>query len=131
MRKIADELVAAGQYVIVMGDLNEGPPNKNIHVANFAPLYEDGTPLIDCYHLAGFDTGPRMGTFNSCGIHNRLDYIFISRNLDTSFRSGGVFRKGLWGSRKTRPDRWTTYAEMTCSAEQASDHAAVFIDLDL
>ena len=75
--------------------------------------------------------GPAGGTFNSCGIHNRLDYIFISRNLDTSFRSGGVFRKGLWGSRKTRPDRWTTYAEMTCSAEQASDHAAVFIDLDL
>jgi transposase len=26
--------------------------------------------------------------------------------------SGTVFRKGLWGTRLTRPDRWDTYPEM-------------------
>ena len=131
VRETAEELVASEKHVVVMGDLNEGPQSEDGHVNNLAPLYEDGSPLVDCYSLRGFNVGERPGTFNSCGIRNRLDYIFISRNLVRHFRSGGVCRKGLWGSRKTRPDGWSTYADMTRSAEQASDHAAVFIDLDL
>ena len=131
VRKIADDLVAARQHVVVMGDLNEGPPTESEHVANFAPLYENQSPLIDCFSLPDFDTGPRPGTFDSCGIHNRLDYIFISQSLKDVFKSGSVLRTGLWGTRKTRPDAWTTYPDMTRSEEQASDHAAVFIDLDL
>ena len=105
VRKIADELVAARQHVVVMGDLNEGPEKEDTHVANFEPLYESGSPLIDCYSLASFDTGPRLGTFNSCGIHNRLDYIFISKSLKKSFHSGSIFRKGLWGNKKDTPGR--------------------------
>jgi hypothetical protein len=41
----------------------------------------------------------------------------------------GVFRKGLWGTRKTRPTDWDIYPEMTNGTEQAADHAAVFVDL--
>jgi hypothetical protein len=40
-------------------------------------------------------------------------------------------RDGLWGSRKTRPTAWITYEEMTNGNQQASDHAAVFLDLAL
>lgn len=131
VREIADELTAAGRHVVVLGDLNEGPPNENVHVANFDPLYNNQSPLIDCYSLAGFDTGPRPGTFDSCGVRNRLDYIFISRSLENAFDSGGIFRSGLWGTRQSRPTNWVTYPDMTRSEEQASDHAALFIDLDL
>lgn len=131
VREIADELTAAGHHVVVLGDLNEGPPNENVHVANFDPLYSNQSPLIDCYSLAGFDTGPRPGTFDSCGVRNRLDYIFISRSLENAFDSGGIFRSGLWGTRQTRPTNWVTYPDMMRSEEQASDHAALFIDLDL
>jgi endonuclease/exonuclease/phosphatase family metal-dependent hydrolase len=131
VREIVDGLVSEGKHVVVLGDLNEGPPSQSEHVANFAALYEDHSPLIDCYSLQGFDPGPRPGTFDSCGVRNRLDYIFISESLRDSFRTGGVFRKGLWGTRKTRPDAWETYAEMTRSEEQASDHAAIFVELDL
>jgi hypothetical protein len=42
-----------------------------------------------------------------------------------------VFWGGLWGSRKTRPDKWTIYQEIANSSEQASDHAAVYIDLNV
>ena len=115
----------------MIGDLNEGPPNANSQVNNFAPLYDNQSPLVDCYSLQGFNTGPRPGTFNSCGIRNRLDYIFISQSLQNAFDSGEVFRMGLWGRRITRPTAWGTYPDMTRSEEQASDHAAVFIDLDL
>jgi endonuclease/exonuclease/phosphatase family metal-dependent hydrolase len=131
VRDIVDALVGDGQHVVVMGDLNEGPPHENEHVANFAPLYENQSPLVDCYSLPGFDPGPRPGTFDSCGIRNRLDYIFISASLRSAFRAGGIFRMGLWGTRQTRPDAWNTYSDMTRSEEQASDHAAIFIDLDL
>ena len=131
VRNIADELTNDGHHVVVLGDLNEGPPNESQHVLNFEPLYESSSPLIDCYSLQGFDPGPRPGTFNSCGIRNRLDYIFISESLENAFHAGGIWRMGLWGTRITRPDNWVTYQDMTRSDEQASDHAAVFIDLDL
>jgi endonuclease/exonuclease/phosphatase family metal-dependent hydrolase len=131
VRAIVDELISDGQHVVVMGDLNEGPPNENEHVANFAPLYENQSPLVECYSLPGFDPGPRPGTFDSCGIRNRLDYIFISASLRSAFHAGGIFRTGLWGTRQTRPDAWDTYSDMTRSEEQASDHAAIFVDLDL
>lgn len=44
---------------------------------------------------------------------------------------GRIFRKGIWGDRVTRPTAWETYPEMTESVHQASDHAAVVVELDL
>lgn len=94
-------------------------------------LFDNNSPLVDCYSIAGFQVGSRPGTFDSCGLRNRLDYILISQSLQADFKGGGVFKKGLWGSRKTRPNAWKTYAEMTGSSEQASDHAAIYIDLNI
>jgi endonuclease/exonuclease/phosphatase family metal-dependent hydrolase len=131
VRSIADGLVAENQHVVVLGDLNEGLPAGGSQAINLEPLYANGSPLVDCYSLQGFNLGDRLGSFDSCGPSNRLDYIFLSRSLLPSFEGGGLFRTGLWGSRKTRPDAWDTYEEMTESAHQASDHAAIFVDLDL
>ena len=44
---------------------------------------------------------------------------------------GEIYRKGLWGSRKSRPDKWETYDEMSESSHQASDHTLVYIDVNL
>ena len=131
VREITDQLVADKQHVVVLGDFNEGPTDVDTTVANFAALYENNSPLVDCFSLPQFDTGPRPGTFDSCGIRNRLDYIFTSDSLSPSIVSGSVFRKGLWGKRKTRPTNWETYFEMNRSAEQASDHAALYIDITM
>lgn len=131
VRRIVDALVTQDQYVVVLGDLNEGSATAGSHATNLSPLYDNSTPLVDCYTLAGFQTGNRPGSFNSCGLRNRLDYILISQSLESSFRGGVVFRKGLWGTRKTRPTNWCTYQEMTTSSEQASDHAALYINLDI
>ncbi len=131
VRTIVDRLVTEGKHVIVMGDLNEGPAPTDPHVANFDPLYTDNCPLIDCYSLPDFQIGNRPGTFKSCGIRNRLDYIFISKSLRDHYRGGGLFRKGLWGDRVSRPDDWETYPEMNQSFDQASDHALIYVDLDI
>ena len=44
-----------------------------------AALFDNNSPLVDVYSLPGFDLGPRPGTFDSCGLRNRLDYILISQ----------------------------------------------------
>lgn len=131
VRNIVDDLVVQGQHVVVLGDLNEGPTTADSQAINLRELFINNSPLVDCYTLPNFQIGNRLGTYDSCGLRNRFDYILISQSLRTSFTGGGIFRKGLWGTRVTRPTNWTTYAEMTKSSEQASDHAAVFVDLNI
>lgn len=131
LREIVNELVAAGERAVVLGDFNEGQADEATPAVNFAPLFDPQGPLVACYSLPGFDVGARPGTFDSCGIRNRLDYIFVTRDLVPAVKGGGLFRKGLWGSRSTRPTDWAAFAEMTNGNQQASDHAAVFLDLRL
>ncbi len=59
------------------------------------------------------------GSFDSFGIRNRLDYMFVTRGLEQKATGGGLVRSGLGGTRKTRPTDWDTYPEMD-SHEQAS-----------
>jgi endonuclease/exonuclease/phosphatase family metal-dependent hydrolase len=129
VRRIADRLAAEGKHAVVLGDLNEGPAATGSQAENLAPLLENNSPLVDCYSLQGFDPGPKPGTFDTCSLRNRFDYIFLTHSLVPSFQGGGLFRKGLWGSRATRPTAWDTYPEMTQSVQQASDHAVVSVDL--
>jgi len=131
VRRIVDGLVQQGDHVVVLGDLNEGPPAVGSQAPNLSSLFDNNSPLVDCYSLPGFDVGNRPGTFDSCGLRNRLDYILISQSLRPSFTGGAVFRKGLWGDRVTRPTDWDTYPEMADGSEQASDHGAVVIDLNI
>jgi endonuclease/exonuclease/phosphatase family metal-dependent hydrolase len=123
--------VAAGEHVIVLGDLNEGPPAAGQPPTNLTALFDPAGPLTSCYDLPGFDIGARPGTFDSCSLRNRLDYLLLSHGLTDAFASGLVFRRGLWGSRSTRPDGWDTYPQMTTRTHQASDHAAIVATLNL
>jgi endonuclease/exonuclease/phosphatase family metal-dependent hydrolase len=131
VRAIADDLVNDGDRVIVLGDLNEGQPAEDQPAPNLAALFDPAGPLRSCYQLPGFDVGERPGTFAPCALGDRLDYILLSTSLVPAFRSGSVFRKGVWGDRMTRPPAWQTYPEMTESVHQASDHSAVVIQLDV
>jgi hypothetical protein len=80
--------------------------------------------------LPGFNLGPRPGTFEL--VRNpESAHIFISQSARPAFSGGEIFRTGLWGTRVTRPTAWETYAEIENGNQQASDHAAVFIDLDV
>ena len=132
VRSIVDGLVAQGKHVVVLGDLNEGPAAPGGQAPNLAPLYDNNSPLVECYAFNTFDKGPREGTYDSCGIRNRLDYIFVSKSLEPKFKRGAIFRKGLWGTRKTHPTDWAYYDdEMKEGVHQASDHAAIYVELDI
>jgi len=75
----------------------------------------------------------RAGTFQSCTLTNRLGYLLLSPELAATVTAGGVFRKGLWGPPKNvDPARlWEIYPEITAAKQAASDHAAVWVDLDV
>ncbi|WP_309114288.1 endonuclease/exonuclease/phosphatase family protein [Saccharothrix sp.] len=135
VREIYDDLRAEGaELIAVLGDLNKGPTNDiPPQHPTLEPLLGPGTPLVDTASLAGFDPGPRPGTFQSCSLRNRLDYILVSPELAELTTAGGVFRKGLWGDpdNVNPPQQWQIYPEITASRHGASDHAAVWIDVDL
>src|SRR5262249_35303961 len=113
------------------GDFNEGPTAAGGPAPNLTPLFEPSSPLLNCYSLPGFQVGNRPGTFDTCAITNRFDYILLSRSLESAFQGGSVFRNGLWGNRNTRATLWETYPELQNHEQQASDHAAVYVDLNL
>jgi hypothetical protein len=63
---------------------------------------------------------------------NKLDYIFVSKNLAPKVVAGGIERHGLWGDpdNTNPPAAWDIYPAIKESSEAASDHAAVFVGID-
>jgi endonuclease/exonuclease/phosphatase family metal-dependent hydrolase len=135
VRAIYDRLRAEGARLIaVMGDFNKGPTNDQPpQHPTLGPLLGPDSPLVDATTLPGFDLGPRPGTFQSCSLRNRLDYVLLSPELADVATGGGIFRKGLWGTptNKNPPQDWTVFPQIKKAIHAASDHAAVWIDLNL
>ena len=79
VREIVNGLVQQETHVVVLGDLNEGPPTGRNQALNLAELYNDNSPIADCYSLNGFDVGGRPGTYRflrpaqPSGLHLPLD----------------------------------------------------------
>ena len=134
VRDIVERLLADGErHIVVMGDLNEGPAALGQLPANLRLLFEPNSPLVDAYTLPTFDVGPQPGTFENCRIRNRLDYILVSRALAPLVRNGGIERHGLWGNptNANPPADWDIFDEITTAEQAASDHAAIFVDIDI
>ena len=56
----------------------------------------------------------------------KLDYLMFSPELWELVTNVGVERRGVWA-----PRTFPSFATVTSKADQASDHAALFADLDL
>lgn len=124
VKEIYKSLVAAGEHMVaVVGDLNDTPDSDPLR-----PLLKD-TDLKDVFVHPAFDDGGFPGTFGLCNAANKIDYILLSPALFAKVQRGGVFRKGMWPG--SRPKRWETYEELTRPQEAGSDHAAVWVDVDL
>jgi endonuclease/exonuclease/phosphatase family metal-dependent hydrolase len=122
--EIYRELVAAGtEYVAVIGDLNDTPDSDPLR-----PLLAE-TDLRDVFEFEDFDTGGYPGTYGGSTASNKIDYMLFSPALFDRITAGGVFRRGMWPG--VRPRKWDAYPEITREVEAASDHAALWADLDL
>lgn len=117
--------------VAVLGDLNDTPESPQL-----APLLQ-GTDLRDVSEHPSFTeidyrarTGGRgRGTYGNGRDDEKIDYILLSPPLFERMERGGIFRKGAWPG--SRPQRWEVYPELTARVHAASDHHAIWVDLDL
>jgi endonuclease/exonuclease/phosphatase family metal-dependent hydrolase len=122
-KEIYEQLLTEGfEYIALIGDLNDTPDS-----APLAPLRQ--CTLKDAFTHPSFDDGGFPGTFGLGNAGNKIDYLFLSPKLFDKVQRGGVFRKGAWPG--VRPKRWETYPELTKPEQAASDHAAVWVDLDI
>ncbi len=122
---IYNALTARGEALVaVVGDLNDFPGS-----APLAPLL-DNTDLTDVSSLSGFEDGGFPGTFGStAGPTNKIDYVLMSPALMAKATAGGLFRTGVWSG--TRKPKWPVYPTMEKPEHAASDHAAIWVDLDI
>jgi endonuclease/exonuclease/phosphatase family metal-dependent hydrolase len=105
----------------VLGDFNDTPDS-----ANLAPLL-NGTPLRDISASPEFDDGGFPGTFGTQGARDKIDYVLLSPSLMDRVTDGGIFRRGVFSA----SDRWPFFDTITAKVHQASDHAAIWADIDL
>lgn len=125
VREIYDAHLQAGDTLVaVVGDMNEIPAN-----APMDPLLRQGSTLNDISSHPKFDSGGRAGTHGNCGPSAKLDYIMLSPDLYAKVKAAGVERRGIWGG--VNGTLWPHFAEVSNSDEAASDHAALWVDLDM
>jgi endonuclease/exonuclease/phosphatase family metal-dependent hydrolase len=124
IKAIYEELIAEGhEHVAVVGDLNDTPDSDPLK-----PLLAD-TDLKDAFEHPAFDDGGWPGTYGLCNASNKIDYLLLSPKLFDRVEKGGVFRTGMWPG--SRPARWEAYDELKRKQDAGSDHAAIWVDIDL
>lgn len=125
IRAIYDAHMAAGDdLVAIVGDLNETPDKDPL-----TPLFNNGSSIKDVVGHSEYNDGGFPGTHGNCGPSAKLDYILLSPKLYARVKAAGIERKGMWGG--VNGDRWERFPEVTVAEEAASDHAAVWVDLDI
>lgn len=122
--KIYNRLRSEGKTLVaVLGDFNDIPDSTPLR-----PLLAQ-TDLADIATLDGFDDGGRPGTHGNCTASGKLDYILLSPELRALAGDAGINRSGIWGGKNGT--LFPHIPEITAERHAASDHAALWVDLDL
>ena len=129
-RDICNALRDAGEAnVALLGDLNDTPDSDALK-----PLLEETGlkdvsthPAFTDFQFRAATGGRGIGTFDTGSDGNKIDYILLSPALFARVTAGGIFRKGAW----TASDRWDMYPTLTRKVHAASDHHAIWCDIDV
>jgi endonuclease/exonuclease/phosphatase family metal-dependent hydrolase len=111
------------KYVAVIGDMNDTPGSDPLK-----PLVQE-TDLKEISALPGFDDQGRPGTFRNGTASNKIDFILLSPALFAKATAGGINRKGVWGG--VHGTLFPHLPEIKTENQAASDHAAIWADLDI
>jgi endonuclease/exonuclease/phosphatase family metal-dependent hydrolase len=125
VREIYDQRRSQGvEFIAIVGDLNDTPDSDPL-----SPLLSNGSDLKEISDHPNFQGDGRKGTYKNGAPSQKIDYLLLSPLLYSRVKGGGVFRKGVWGG--TNGTLFPHYEEMKREADAASDHAAVWADIDL
>jgi len=112
------------ELIAIVGDLNDDPNSVSLQ-----PLLGE-TDLTDISTHPNFDYGTRKGTFGSGNEPAKIDYVLLSPDLYARATGGAIFRMGVWHGPQTK-NPWPIYDTLTGEVHAASDHAAIYADIDL
>jgi endonuclease/exonuclease/phosphatase family metal-dependent hydrolase len=123
VKAIYDERRAEGwTRLAVVGDLNDVPNSDAL-----APLLQH-TDLRDASDHPSFTHDARTGTFGTT--NDKIDYLLLAPALFDRLQRGGINREGVWhGPRVKNP--WPMLDTLQRPEQAASDHAAIWADLDV
>ncbi len=118
------QLITEGQpNVVVLGDFNDTLDSTPLRALKQSDLKS----AVD---HPSFTVDPaRPGTFGNCTATQAFDHILLSPALFATITGGMVFKQGAWGGSKGT--LWAHYPTMTQAVHAASDHAVVYVDLNL
>ena len=124
VRLIYERLRSEGaNNIAVIGDFNDTADSFAL-----SPLTAE-TDLKDASVHPSFQSDGHLGTYGRGTAKEKFDYLLLSPALFDRVKGGGIFRKGVWGPNKVPP--WEVYPEMRSSYDAASDHAAIWCDIEI
>lgn len=119
VKQLYAEALRRSKHVIIAGDLNDFPGSDPL-----SPLLAE-TDLRDAMTHPSYSGLP--GTFDTCTRDSqKIDYILLSPALWERVQAVGVERRGIYA-----PRSFPHFDTVTSDHNAASDHAAVWVDLDL
>jgi endonuclease/exonuclease/phosphatase family metal-dependent hydrolase len=120
----SDRLKQGFEFIAIVGDLNDTPGSPPMQ-----PLLGNELGLTDIMTHGKFVGDGRVGTYGDGYANNKIDYILMSPKLANKVIAGGIERRGVWGGKKGK--LFPHFDEIKSAKDAASDHAALWVDLDL
>jgi endonuclease/exonuclease/phosphatase family metal-dependent hydrolase len=118
-RKIYLAARQRSQFVVVAGDLNDSPANTPLQALT------NNTDMQGHESMSHSSYQGKPGTYETGNsLNQKIDYVFLSPALWSAVQAVGVERRGIWA-----PNTHQSFPEVTSSVNQASDHAALWVDL--
>lgn len=113
-------------WVIVAGDLNDEPKSKPL-----APLMK--TPdLRNVLDIVDHPQDDRWTYYYGADSqYNTIDYLFVSKALSTRVKAAGLERRGMYNVAELTGGKIKPFKGIDDWKLSASDHAALWVDLDL
>ncbi len=125
VRKIYDDYRQKGyENIAVVGDLNDVPDGSAL-----GSLVGVGSTLTDIMAHPRFVGDARPGTRGNGTASGKFDCILMSPPLSDRVVRGGIGRRGVWGGANGM--LFPHLATIRSKKEAASDHAALWVDLDI
>ena len=113
------------EFIAVVGDLNIDPSHDSLQ-----PLLGNGSSLLDVMRHEKFKDEYQLSwTYKRRDTESKLDYILLSPKLQEKVVGAGIERHGVWGKGGEEP--YERFPEMKDELDAASDHAALWVDLDV
>ena len=117
---LAERFDLARDFVVVAGDFNDTPDSAPLQPLLTTPRLKDA--------LDSLPAGSERWTYRAP--KHQIDYLLLSEPLSSRLTGVGIERRGLFHP-TAFGGKFPHFPEVTSDKDAASDHAAVFVDLEL